>query len=100
MAIPASEFSTRVHSRPSLLRLPDLRFLSFPWYVDILFDPAFTHIIATTFTSISAFGAAFTYHTRDKNKFLFRALCATTAIGLAATCWTFKNYINAFKSYR
>lgn len=100
MAITTSQCTARVNTRPSLLRLPDLRCLRFPWYVEILFDPTFTFPVSMAFTSISAIGAALTYHTRDKNKFLFRTLCATTAVGLAATCWTFKNYLNDFKLYR
>lgn len=101
MAVPRSDLNvcSRNNHPHGLFHLPDLTFLRFPWYVEILFDPAFTFPVSMALTSISAIGLALTYQTRVQKQRLYRTLCATTTIGLIATCWTFKSYVNTFKHY-
>lgn len=100
MAIPRSDKYSRSNRPHVLFHLPDLTSLRFPWYVEILFNPAFTFPVSMVLTSISAIGLAYTHSTRDQKKRLYGTLCVTTAIGMIATCWTFRSYVNDFKLYR
>lgn len=84
----------------SFLRLPDLRSLRFPWYVEMWFEPLVTFPLTMALTSIAAIGTAFTYHKREENKNLFRTFSLATLIGAGMTIWTFKDYLATVKLYR